>query len=909
MPTGCGSTSHPISKISRSQDPKEEEIFESRKGEGNVKTDHLKLVIVEDEEAHFRLMERAIGKDLPDALIYHFDDAESFIQRLHEIHPDVILVDYLMPGMNGIDFLEFLHRESIAVPVIMITGQGDESIAVQAMKAGAWDYLVKTPDFFKLLSSTIEKTVRERKLRASLLAVERRFQDLVENTSDWIWELDTQGRYLYSNPVVERILGYRPDEIIGRTWYDLFPEMEGESQGAALYQSVSDGKPVSCLVSRLLDRDGREVFVETNGVSISNGAVLCISRDITDRVRAEEEKKKIDNELNTIFNSVPAIMMYKDLKNNFIRINKAAADLCGMRVEEIEGKNVAELYPLDAEKYYRDDLEVINSGKPKFGIIEEVKNPNGESRWVQTDKLPICDGNGKVSGVLVLAIDITGLKRAEEALQERDRLNRLLLDSLPQPAMLVKKDKTIVAANRTAKNAGAKVGGLCWRDFRQCEYIPQEDKLYINENPGKLPPGGTKCTFCLADEALKERRPTHDPEVNVFGRLCDTWWIPIDEEIFFHYAIDVTDIKRNERALRKEKEFVESLIHTAREGIWMIDADAKITFVNRQIAEMLGYAAQEMLGCSVFDFTDQAVCGEARMHFERSREGISEQFDFRCRRKDGSQVWGIIGTTPRFDERGQFTGVLGMHTDITQRKLTEEALRESEQRLRCVSSKILTAQEEEKKRIAGELHDGLSGSLSAIKISLESARDRLEQGEADPALLEIPIAWTQHVLDEARRLMTELRPSLLDDLGLIATLEWFFGQYRTTYPEIHVEEEFRIEEEDIPESLKIVIFRITQEAFHNIAKYSKAEYAGFSLVKQDGALEFGIEDNGDGFDLQAVLSKTNERRGLGLASMKERSELSGGSFTIQSTLGTGTILRAVWPLSMPQSSSIKRCGT
>ena len=139
--------------------------------------------------------------------------------------------------------------------------------------------------------------------------------------------------------------------------------------------------------------------------------------------------------------------------------------------------------------------------------------------------------------------------------------------------------------------------------------------------------------------------------------------------------------------------------------------------------------------------------------------------------------------------------------------------------------------------------------------------------------------------------MIDLRPPLLDDMGVLAALQWFFRQYRTIHPGIHVEAEVGIEEQDIPEPLRIVIFRITQEAFHNIAKHSKAEYVDFSLAKRESAIALGVEDNGVGFDLEAL----RDRQGVGLASMKERAELSGGSFKIRSAKGTGTILSAEWP--------------
>ncbi|MGC8491410.1 MAG: cache domain-containing protein [Syntrophobacteraceae bacterium] len=248
--------------------------------------------------------------------------------------------------------------------------------------------------------------------------------------------------------------------------------------------------------------------------------------------------------------------------------------------------------------------------------------------------------------------------------------------------------------------------------------------------------------------------------------------------------------------------------------------------------------------------------------------------------------------------------VLKLAVDISERKKTEDALRESREQLRDLSARLLSAQEEERRRIAAELHDSLGSSLTAIKVGIENARLRFDQKESAPELLDAPIAMTQLAISEVRKMMSELRPLVLDDFGILAALNWFFRQYRTTYSSVHIEEEIGIEEQDIPEELKIVIFRIVQEAFNNIAKYSGAEFVEFSLLKRNGFMELIIEDNGDGFDLEAVLSKIRERQGLGLTSMKERAELSGGAFTIRSVPGTGTRLGARWPLPADATSPI-----
>ena len=142
----------------------------------------------------------------------------------------------------------------------------------------------------------------------------------------------------------------------------------------------------------------------------------------------------------------------------------------------------------------------------------------------------------------------------------------------------------------------------------------------------------------------------------------------------------------------------------------------------------------------------------------------------------------------------------------------------------------------------------------------------------------------------------DLRPSTLDDLGVLATLEWFCREYQKTYSHIRIEKQIGLQENDVSATLKTVIYRVTQEALNNIAKHSKADLVRLSLEKRKDKIELAIEDNGIGFDLEEMLSPDRSKRGLGLTSMRERTDLSGGAFTLESTPGKGTMIGASWPL-------------
>ncbi len=236
--------------------------------------------------------------------------------------------------------------------------------------------------------------------------------------------------------------------------------------------------------------------------------------------------------------------------------------------------------------------------------------------------------------------------------------------------------------------------------------------------------------------------------------------------------------------------------------------------------------------------------------------------------------------------------------EIAERRKMGQALQESKQQLRILASQILSAQENERRRIALEVHDVLGSSLSAIKFKVEEAIYQLPKDETlnISKHLETLIPLVLNTIGEARRIQADLRPPLLDDLGLLATLSWFCRRFETIYSGIKVEQAVIIREEELPEDLKISFFRIAQEAMNNIGKYAKADSVYFGLQKVDDTIELCIRDNGEGFDLESVSSRDSLKKGLGLSSMKERVEFSGGSFSIESAKGKGTVIRAVWPV-------------
>ncbi|HPI93234.1 MAG TPA: PAS domain-containing protein [Deltaproteobacteria bacterium] len=237
--------------------------------------------------------------------------------------------------------------------------------------------------------------------------------------------------------------------------------------------------------------------------------------------------------------------------------------------------------------------------------------------------------------------------------------------------------------------------------------------------------------------------------------------------------------------------------------------------------------------------------------------------------------------------------------DITESKRSRENLLRSEKNLRILSSQLITAKEEERKRISHELHDSVGQYLSSIKFNLENIIGRMERGSSESGLASLreSIPVIQATIEEVRRISMDLRPSILDDLGILATISWFCREFQSVYTRITINRTISLEEEDVPEHLKIIIFRIIQEALNNVAKHSRADTVDLSLIKRDSGIELTISDNGLGFDVQEAALRENSSRGMGIASMEERTDLSGGCFTIDSVKGVGTLIMSTWRVS------------
>ena len=337
-------------------------------------------------------------------------------------------------------------------------------------------------------------------------------------------------------------------------------------------------------------------------------------------------------------------------------------------------------------------------------------------------------------------------------------------------------------------------------------------------------------------------------------------------------------------------------LNSATSGIIITDSNLRIRFINPACLRMFKYdTPSDIIGknaINLFFAEKNKKSTEAKSIVQQPTEKTQELI---LQRADGKAFPVEVSISEVTDSEGTVVGKMASFIDISARKKTEAVLHE-------ISRKILESQESERKLVAQEIHDSISGDLAAIKLSLEEKLSKMTGDPPDDTIsLEKIISMIEDTIQETRRISARLRPSMLDDLGLLPTVDWFCLEFEKNYPEIRVARRFEVEEDDVAEKLKVVVYRILQEAMNNVAKHSEADRVHINIVKFGNELKLNVQDNGCGFDFETISSNPNPMSGYGLSNMRDRAEICGGKLEITSKLGAGTAIELILPCdSMPR---------
>jgi PAS domain S-box-containing protein len=360
--------------------------------------------------------------------------------------------------------------------------------------------------------------------------------------------------------------------------------------------------------------------------------------------------------------------------------------------------------------------------------------------------------------------------------------------------------------------------------------------------------------------------------------------------------LDLRKRKLEESALHRSEERFRTLAEAIDDGFVGMDSQGVIVFVNQRFAEMLGYPSSDLIGRAFLDLVDPDRRDALRAQFGSHATWDWTMVETLLADAHGQTRAARVTLRPLLSADAGLTAICAEVRDNAAHisRATPPQAQEAERQQ--LSWQLLTTQETERKRIATDLHDGLGQSLSAMKFSVEQALcspDLNASGEFAGVLAGL-VPKFKEVLEEVRRIAMNLRPAMLDDLGILATLSWFLREFEATYRTIAVDRDISITESDIPASLKVSIFRIVQEVMNNVAKHSGATHASVRIERTGDFLRLAIDDNGKGFDPVALAARAALGRGYGLSGLKDRVACTGGTFEMRAAPDEGVQWAFSW---------------
>lgn len=485
--------------------------------------------------------------------------------------------------------------------------------------------------------------------------------------------------------------------------------------------------------------------------------------------------------------------------------------------------------------------------------------------------------------------EIADRKRAEEALQVATTEWEQTFNSIPDQLCIIDLNGVILRCNQAMRDRFEPVhGDLVGLDYNVC---------YFGVSNPDLPPPWTN----VLANATPVMRETAFPEL-------DGWYLVVTYPLFdaggtcwgaVSTVCDVTEQRRAQDALREineaqkraqgalkeAEEKYRAIFENAIEGIFQTSPDGIFLSVNPTMARIFGYdSATDLINDRADIRCQHYVDPNRRQIFRKliNEAGTVRGFESQAYRKDGRVIWISENVRAVRDVNGSLTHYEGIVEDITERKRIEA---EREDLLR----RLVNAQEDEQRRISRELHDHMGQSLAALLLGIKSLRECLSDERVEQRVQRLQNITTR-IADEMHDLIRELRPTALDDLGLDTALTNYFEEWSQRS---NITIDFHANgllHQRLGNQLESTIYRIVQEALNNVIKHANAQNVGIILEYRGNRILLIIEDDGVGFDAEALLKTPPKNRRFGLLGMQERVALVGGSLNIESTFGVGTTL-------------------
>jgi PAS domain S-box-containing protein len=776
-----------------------------------------------------------------------------------------------------------------------------------------------------------ESMMEARSHQESLRQSEERFRLLVENVKDYaIFMLDPQGCVASWNEGAERIHGYEAEEIIGEhfsvfhTEEDVrsgYPEevlhaaaVEGRYEEESLRVCKGDARFwASVVITALRDEEG-------NLRGFSN-----VVRDISERKRAEEALRASESKYRTLVEQVPAITYIEAVdpekrKTDLLYVSPQITAMFGYSPEEwMADPQLFEklLHPDDRERVLAEDARTDETGEP-FSAEYRQFTKDGRVIWVSDEAVLVKDEEGQPLFWQGVMHDVTDQKRTEEALRQNEELYRTVVEQAAENILLVDvKTKRILEANAAFYDslgyAPRELGEMTLYD------IVAHDRQSVDHNVQRIMREGHRS---LGERKYRRKDGSlADMEVNASALSYG------GREAMCIVAHNVTERKRMENNLRHSL----SVLLALREAGQVLGSTLESEEIVSSLLEIMRGVSN--LTTAVISVQDKA--GDIRIWRSAGLQGLwrrarfapeaaaarqaalegGEQQLFRLRHPErGSEH--LVGLCLPLRSKDRVLGVLEAYgpesleesgaveilaslasqaaSSLENAQLYEQ-LEERERRLQELVGKLLRAQEEERRRVAYEVHDGLAQIAAGAHQHLQAFAERYtpsaEEGRRD---LERILRLVRATVSDARRIIADLRPTTLDDLGLAATISLEVERLREDGYQVDYQQE--LGGERIPVAVEIALFRVVQEALTNARKHAQTQRVRIELRRREDEVRLEVRDYGRGFDPTAAPVESGPGERVGLAGMRERVSMLGGRLEIHSEPDIGTTVAVSIPL-------------
>lgn len=693
--------------------------------------------------------------------------------------------------------------------------------------------------------------------------------------------LNSEQIILNVNKKAEILLEYTREELLGKYASYLLPGHLFDEQEENVNESFVRIKSGSILsaktVTSCFDSHGQQIFF------VTIRSVDTVSRT-NDRIIPAEVVSTSEQHLRLIYNTISDIVFVLEVTDTqyiFNSVNQAFLNATGLTEPQIVGKFVSDVIPGNSLPIVLSKYDLAICGKQTVQWEETSDYPAGTKTGI-VSVTPVFNPEGQCIILVGTVHDITARKKAERALRESETRLRTILNAEPECVKLLRRNGELEDMNSA---------GLSMIEADDIEQAKGASLVALVNEPYR------DSFRDLMSNVFQGVAGVLDFEITGLKgtrRWLQTHAVPLrnaDGNITFLLGLtrDITQHKHAISKLKESEEKYKTLVEQAADAIFIADPAGRFLAVNSSACKLAQFSEEELLNKTIYDFVVAEDIRTNPFHFDELRQGKTVLTTRAMKNKNGISLHVEVSARLLSDGR-----LLCFIRDISERIKSQEELKETSEQLQQLTAHLQQIREEERKRIGREIHDELGQQLTAIKMDVAWIDKRIQEPLPE---IRLKLKNIITLLDESnqsiRRILSELRPGILDNYNFTGALEWLTRQFEAN---TGIPAKFSSYDATLrpAEQIALCLYRVYQEALTNISRHSQASKVTATITRADNTVVLSVEDNGIGFNMAAKKGQPS----FGILGMRERVKSYGGKFELITVQGKGTELSVVMPAEL-----------